>query len=51
MTIKRHAITALAALVLAVLGAALLARLQGDAPHGSDAGGVWALLAAWPRGR
>jgi NitT/TauT family transport system permease protein len=47
MTIKRHAITALAALVLAALGAALLARLQGDAPHGSDAGGVWALLAAW----
>ena len=44
---KRHAITALGALVLLALAAGLLARLQGDAPHGADAATVWWLLAAW----
>jgi len=44
---KRHAVTALGALVLLALAVGLLARLQGDAPHGADAAAVWWLLVVW----
>ena len=45
--IRRHVITALSLLVLVALAAGLLGRVQGDQPHGSDAAGVWIVLAGW----
>ena len=45
--IRRHVITALSLLVLVALAAGLLGRVQGDQPHGTDAAGVWIVLAGW----
>jgi NitT/TauT family transport system permease protein len=44
---RRHLITALSLLVLVALAAGLLGRVQGDRPHGTDAAGVWIVLAGW----
>ena len=44
---RSNAITALAVLVLALIAAALLSRVQGDGPKGAAAAAVWWELAGW----